>query len=238
MSFRIALNAGHYLGTAGKRCAKSLDPNETREWWLNDRICDKVEAMLADYEGHELLRIDDTTGSKNLELKERTDKANKWGADIYISVHHNAGAKGTKAGGIVVYTYTQVGAETTAWQTELYNSLIQKTGLRGNRSQPLGKANFHECRETKAPAILLELGFMDSAIDTPIILTEEYATQCAEAIVEVLVKRGNLAKKQAKQKIYIVQVCKYSAKEDAESMLEKVKSAGFADAFILTIERE
>ena len=38
--FKIALNAGHYLNTAGKRCLKKLDKNETREWVLNNRICD------------------------------------------------------------------------------------------------------------------------------------------------------------------------------------------------------
>ena len=46
---KIALNAGHYLYTAGKRCLKSLDKNETREWTLNDRICDKVEKKLTAY---------------------------------------------------------------------------------------------------------------------------------------------------------------------------------------------
>ena len=45
------------------------------------------------------------------------------------------------------------------------------------------------------PAVLLELGFMDSAADVPVILTDEYARGCAEAIVEVVVRRGGLTKK-------------------------------------------
>ena len=49
---KIALTAGHYLETAGKRCLKSLDKNETREWVLNDRICDKIEAKLKAYSGY------------------------------------------------------------------------------------------------------------------------------------------------------------------------------------------
>jgi hypothetical protein len=36
---------------------------------------------------------------------------------------------------------------------------------------------------------------MDSKTDAPIILTDEYAEKCAEAIVEVIVKRGKLTKK-------------------------------------------
>lgn len=37
-TFRLALNAGHGLYTEGKRCLESLDPKETREWWLNQRV--------------------------------------------------------------------------------------------------------------------------------------------------------------------------------------------------------
>lgn len=235
---KIALNAGHYIGTSGKRCLKAIDPNETREWTLNDRICDKVESLLKAYTGYELLRIDDTTGEKDTTLDARTNKANVWGADVYIAVHHNAGICGGSGGGIVAYTYTNPSSDSVEWQKELYNALIAKTGLKGNRAKPLAKANFHEVRETKMPAVLLELGFMDSTTDTPIILTDGYATQCAEAIVEVLVKRGNLKKKQTNHTIYRVQVGAYSKKENAEKMLEKVKAAGFADAFIAKAEKE
>ena len=42
---KIAIDAGHGLKTAGKRCLKSLDKNETREWVLNNR----VSVALADY---------------------------------------------------------------------------------------------------------------------------------------------------------------------------------------------
>lgn len=33
----IALDAGHYNDTPGKRCLKRIDPNETRERFLNAR---------------------------------------------------------------------------------------------------------------------------------------------------------------------------------------------------------
>ncbi len=55
--FKLALNAGHYKYTAGKRCHKDIDPKQTREWVLNDRICDKIQKILAEYDGIEILRI-------------------------------------------------------------------------------------------------------------------------------------------------------------------------------------
>lgn len=193
--FKIALNAGHYKGTLGKRCLKKLDKNETIEWVLNDRICDKIEKKLKDYEGHQLLRIDDTTGSTDVSLSKRTTKANSWGADFYLSIHHNAGIYGGKGGGVIAIVHTKASAQSKEWQKELYNTIIKHTGLKGNRATPITSANLHEVRETKMPAVLLECGFMDSSTDVPIILTDKFAEQVADACVEVIVSRANLKKK-------------------------------------------
>ena len=235
MAFKIALTAGHYMGTPGKRCLKKLDPNETREWWLNDRIADKIEKLLQGYTGWELIRTDDTTGKKDIGLTARTNAANNFKADFYLSIHHNAGVNGGKGGGIVAFVYTKAQAASLEWQKELYNALIDATGLKGNRSNPMPKSNLHEVRETKMPAVLLELGFMDSQTDVPVILSEEYADKCAEAIVSVLVKRGKLEKKpveQASGKIWRVQVGAFSKKENAEKMKIALKNDGY-DAIIV-----
>jgi N-acetylmuramoyl-L-alanine amidase len=236
--FKIALNAGHYLKTPGKRCLKSLDPNETREWVLNDRICDKIEQKLKAYEGYSLLRVDDTTGATDVSLDKRTTKANSWGADFYLSIHHNAGIYGGKGGGVVAYVYTNVDAVTKAWQKDLYISIINRTGLSGNRATPLASANLAECRKTKMPAVLLECGFMDSATDVPVILSEDYADKVACACVDVIVAKGKLTKKVIEEKntesnkIYRVQVGAYSVRENADAMVKKLKADGY-DAIIV-----
>lgn len=194
--FNIAMVAGHYEGTPGKRIPKALDPNETREWVLNDRVCDKVTQKLTGYTGYQLRRFDDPTGGTEIDLSDRVRAANAWGANVWVEVHHNAlDAKPWNGGGIEVYIHPNASAASSEMQRQLYDALIAKTGLRGNRADPLREANFYTLRETNMPAILLELGFMDSVQDAPVILTEEYADKCAAAIVEVLVKRGGLKKK-------------------------------------------
>ena len=200
--YKIALNAGHGLNTAGKRCLASLDPNETREWQLNSRICNKIEEKLKAYEGYKLIRLDDTTGKTDIALKTRTNKANEFGADFYLSIHHNASKRDKNGvptikngGGIVAIVYTKVDNTTLNYQEALYDSLIKHTGLKGNRSQPLQKQDLHEVRESKMPAVLLECGFMDSATDMPIILSDTFAEQVANACVEVLIEKGGLTKK-------------------------------------------
>lgn len=234
--FKIALGAGHCINTPGKRCMKKLDPNETREWWLNDRICDMIESNLRDYSGYELLRLDDSDdGKDDIALASRVRNANDWGADFYLSVHHNAGANGTNAGGIVAYTHPNCSKTSEEWSDLLYKRLIEKTGLKGNRSTPQAKSNLYVLRKSSMPAVLLELGFMDSKVDVPIILTEKYAQQCAEAITEVLVERGKLTKKIPENNIlYRVQIGAFAQKSNAEALKKKLEADGY-QAYITRI---
>ena len=187
----IAIDAGHYMGTPGKRCLKTIDPGETREWALNARAADKVQQRLEAYDCN-TMRVDDVTGQEEVTLYERVRAANRAGADVYLSIHHNAGIKGGSGGGIVVYVCPGVGEDTTSLQRAVYEHTVASTGLRGNRSQPLGVANFYVLVNTTMPAVLGEFGFMDSTTDTPIILTEEYADQLADGIVAALVEQYQL----------------------------------------------
>lgn len=240
---KIVLDAGHGNFTAGKRCLKAIDPNETREWFLNQRIANYIEELLKAYENVEILRVDDRTGASDADLSYRCNAANKWGADIYISIHHNAGINGSSGGGITVYRYPNSSKTSRAMLQGLYDSLIAHTGLKGNRSQPLNDTNFYVLRETKMPAILIEHGFMDSKTDVPIILTEKFARQCAAAHVEFYVKHFGLKKKvvvnpapapaEPKEDFtgYRLVVGYYENYDNAKAQLEKAK-AFFPSAFL------
>lgn len=223
--FKLALSAGHGIDTAGKRCLKSLDPKETREWFLNDRICDYIERYLSDYSGYELLRLDDSDdGKENVALAARVGAANRWGADLYLSIHHNAGINGGSGGGIVAYSHPKSSKASVEWRDALYETLIAYTGLKGNRSSPKTTGDYYVLRETKMPAVLLELGFMDSSTDVPKILTDEYAQNCAKAIVEVLVSMGKLTKR---NEVFRVQVGSFIKRENAERLAKELNSKGY-----------
>lgn len=195
MAVKIGYDAGHGMGTAGKRVDIKLDPKQTREWFLNNRIANFIEAGLKDYTGYEFMRADDRTGATDVSLANRVTKLNNWGADVVISVHHNAGANLTNAGGITVHIAKASSAKSKEYQKAIYNSLVKHTGLKGNRASPLSTDNFYMVTKTKAPAVLVEHGFMDSRIDAPIILTESFAKKCAAAHIEFLVNTFGLKKK-------------------------------------------
>lgn len=243
---KIALDAGHGINTPGKRCLKSLDPKETREWTLNSRIADYVEKNLKNYSGYELLRLDDRTGKTDVPLATRTSKANRWNADILISIHHNAGINEGSGGGIMVYRQTTSQAKTKAYQKKIYDKIINHTGLKGNRSTPLAISNLHMTRESKMPAVLIENGFMDSKTDVPIILTEKFARQSADALVEFLIEEFKLKIKVTPTKptpiknddkgFYRVVVGSYKDKKNAEGQVKKLKAKGF-DSFLAYYEK-
>ena len=195
--FKIALNAGHGLYTAGKRCLKELDPNQTREWALNSRICEKIQKILREYSEIEVLRLDDISGKTDIALRSRTNTANSWSANFYLAIHHNAGIYGGTGGGIETYIFTKASKESEIWQSDLYDSLIKHTQLKGNRLNGKRKQNLHEVRESNMPAVLIECGFMDSATDVPIILSEDFANKVASACCEVIIKKTGVVKKEA-----------------------------------------
>lgn len=156
---KVGYDAGHGLNTSGKRT-----PDGEREWTFNDKIARAFAIELSLYEGVASKRFDDPSGKRDVPLKERTDGANNWGANYYISFHHNALTgtwSNTRTG---VETYVCPGAQTKSYELAeaIHPAVVKGYGL-NNRG--IKEENLHVVRETTMPAILIEGGFMDSTID-------------------------------------------------------------------------
>ena len=193
--FKIAYGAGHNLHTAGRRIPKALDVKQTKEWVLNDRVARYFAEAAALYEGVELLRVDDPKGQAAVDLYTRCKKANDWGANVFFAIHHNAN-KGTpwNGGGIVAFSYPG-SAKGAAYRDAIYDACIAAGGLKGDRATPKTTDDFQVLRQTNAPAVLMEFGFMDSVADAPVILQEAYAKKMAYAAMEGIAKVAGLKKK-------------------------------------------
>lgn len=193
--FKLAYCAGHYINTPGKRLPKALDPNETREWVLNDRVADLLAEAAGEYDIM-LLRTDDPTGQRFIDIPERTAAANAWGADLYLDIHHNAAGRIFSGGGVEVFSYPGSAAG-KHYRDAIYEAVIAAGSLKGNRSQPLQEKAYDSLAMTNMPAVLAEYGYMDSAVDAPVILTEDYAKKVAYATVEAVAKVADLKKRPA-----------------------------------------
>jgi N-acetylmuramoyl-L-alanine amidase len=228
MSFKLAIGAGHYLGTAGRRVPAALDPASPKEWQLNNRVANYVTEAAQQYEGVELLRVDDPAGIKRILVEDRCKAANDWGADFCLSIHHNAyQGKPWNGGGVTIFSCPG-SVKGRQYRDAIYDAVIAAGNLRGNRATPKQEKAYIALKQTKAPAVLVEYGFMDSKVDVPVILTEEYAKAVGYATMEAIAAVAGLEKK---PRLYRVQVGAFAEEKNAQAMLKRLSAAGF-DGFI------
>jgi hypothetical protein len=119
-------------------------------------------------------RVSDTYES----LSTRVAISNNLSANWFISHHENAGG----GHGIEVYCY-KFGGKGEKLAREVLKELVAATGL---PSRGVKEGNFQVLRETAAPAILIEFGFVDNADDANVISRQGMPDIYAGAIVKAL----------------------------------------------------
>ncbi len=159
---------------------------------LNNRIVTKMQMLLLECRDINVLRVDDPTGRTNQSFTQKRKIVNDFHADLYAGVHHNAASKIFDGGGISAYVTVNPSAESVELRDALYYASVKETGLKGDRSSPLAERDLMELRGLNCPAVLMECGFMNSRIDCPIILTEEFADKMAKAFVTVIVEKSGV----------------------------------------------
>lgn len=190
MAFKVVVDAGHGRYTPGKR-----SPAGEREWFFNNTVALALIAELKKYEGVEILRVDDPTGNTDVPLNTRTARANAFGGDIYVSIHHNAnsGKWGTWTGvETYVYTNTVDSDGSMRLAKEVHPRLVRAMGL---KDRGIKKANFAVIRDTRMPAILTEGGYMDSTIDITRMRNKTILTNAGISIAEAVAAYGKLKAK-------------------------------------------
>jgi len=181
---RIFIDPGHGGSDIGASANGLLEKDLTLDIALKTR-----DILNEQYSGHtlKLSRTGDVTKS----LDERTNEANKWGTNFFISIHINAG-KGT---GFESYTWDGYYPEkerTNAIRDTIHDEVVKATGFtdRGEK-----ESNFHVVRETKAPAILTENGFIDRAKDAKKLKDDDFLNQIAQGHADGIARALGLPKK-------------------------------------------
>lgn len=197
MAYKVAFCAGHGLNTPGKKT-----PDGEREWTFNNKVALAFEDEIKKYETVELLRTDDRTGKRDVPLKERTDKANKWGADVYLSFHHNAytGKWGNHTG-TEIHVYKSKPKDAVRLAEMLHPVVANAYGL---KDRGVKYTDLHITRETKMTAVLIEGGFMDSRIDIEKLRDDQVLDRAGRAVAQVVARFAGLKKKAQVQSVYTV----------------------------------
>ncbi|MGG3804851.1 N-acetylmuramoyl-L-alanine amidase [Metabacillus fastidiosus] len=178
------------------------------------------EILIEEYENIEI-RLS-RSGDETLSLSARTNAANRWDADYFVSIHINSGG-GT---GFESFIHSSAGRSTATYQDYLHEDILKESNFT-NRGQKA--ANFHVLRETTMPAILTENGFIDTAADANKLKDSSFIEKLARGHVNGIARAFQLKRKQTipnPSTLYKVQIGAFKERANAESLAAEAKAKG------------
>ena len=177
---RIWIDAGHGGVQPGNVALGRLEKDLTLDISL------KLAALLR-ASGHTVGMT--RTTDVDVGIDERARLANKWGADLFISIHLNGGG----GYGAEVFCSLAGGKSrelAAALQTELVSLGYRDRGVKTKEGNG-GRDYFGVIRETNAPAVIAECGFLDSRDD----MARYNADKIADALAKGVAKYTGVAYK-------------------------------------------
>lgn len=184
------------------------------------------------------VKVDETrTTDKTMSLSARSSFERRKNYDYFISFHRNA-FKPETASGVETFTYTRQTAKARSLASRIQKNLV---GV-GFKDRGVKKANFHVLRETRSPAVLIEVGFIDNSKDN--IIFDSKFDEIVEAITraildEVGVKykpinsRPSKPASNSKETYYRVMAGSYKNRKNAEAQIKKLRQAGFESTIMI-----
>lgn len=217
MAKKIYINPGHSdkdPGAVGYETERKLNVKVSN--YMNDYL-------LANYDC-------ETRVYSNDSLNAVCNDANKWGADLFVSPHFNAGG----GDGFEALVYNQKRVELGKIFAKHVEAIGQNLRLYGAAPGVKIRTNLHVLKYTNMPAVLLEGAFVDNKKDIADWnedaelkkLGIAYAKAAAE-FLDLPKKVAEPVKTEASKTVYRVQVGAYSKKENAEAMQKKLAASGF-----------
>lgn len=173
------------------------------------------------------VQVDETRkGDETVTLDQRVKIANRKNYDFFISFHRNAFY--SKAHGAETYTYILKKPRAVKLATNINNAMVKV----GFHNRGVKTANFKVLRETKADAVLMEVGFIDNENDNKI-FDNNYNMLVLE-IAKAILKTLGIEYKESSGSgkiFYRVVAGSFTNKENAYKRMEELKKKGF-ESFI------
>lgn len=223
---KIGIDMGHTLsgvGTgAGSKYASETDKN---------RLAGKRLIEMLKEKGHTVVNC--TVDISKNDLYDRVQKANAQTLDLFVSLHLNAFKETTSAMGVETYIYNGSYSEkekNRAIAKRVNDKLVSAIGW---KNRGVKEANYYVLKNTKAPAILVELGFCDSKVDMDLWNTEKIAKALFESITNTTYASNTSSNTTVNSNVfYRVVVGSYSKKENAIAKQNELKSKANVDSFL------
>ncbi|MGO1713059.1 MAG: N-acetylmuramoyl-L-alanine amidase, partial [Senegalia sp. (in: firmicutes)] len=216
--FRLCFDYGHGGNDPGAtyKGRKEKDDN----LYIGSRIAKEIRR-------HGVIVDETRTKDVTMTLRERSNYECKRNYDYFISFHRNAWKPETGSG-VETFTYLNTSQKSKNLAKKIQSNLAEI----GFINRGVKKANFHVLRETKAPAILMEIGFIDNTEDNKLFdrKKEDIIRGISQAILEQLgvVYNGKINSNTQKiDTLYRVIAGSFAVRENAERQIKRLKSSGF-----------
>lgn len=213
------IDMGHTLsgtGTGAVGVVKETDKNR--------EVGKRLIAMLQE-KGHTVINC--TVDKSNNDLADRVAKANAQKLDLFVSIHLNA--FNGSADGVETHIYNNYyqGKEVNRIKAKEINDAIAASV--GFRNRGVKESNFYVLRETVAPAVLVEVGFCDSAVDMNKWNTEKIAAAMFKGITgTVYVAQQSNPIQGTGETFFRVVAGSFKDRGNAETMQSKLKKDGYS----------
>ena len=177
--------------------------------------------------GHEVLDVSPSDMDSDSDLAYGVNKANTWGADLFVSIHcnkaHNSynGAIGTEA-----YVYSKSDAFK---DEEVAQRIVNKLGSLGFKNRGVKEGAYYELKNTKMNAVIIECFFVEATEDVALykrLGADKLGKAIAEGIANKVVPTTT-----ASDKMYRVITGSFKDKANADKRVAELKAKGF-DSFI------
>ena len=236
MLARLCFDYGHG-GEDGGACYKGRKES--------DDVLSLGKAVAAEVRRHGVTVDETRTSDVMVSLIDRSNFEHRNTYDYFVSFHRNA-FQPEAARGVETYTYLNGGAKSKSLAGKIQDSLVAL----GFKDRRVKEADYHVLRETKAPAVLIEIGFIDNSSDNALFdskrngiikaLAKTILFQIGIAYIEPSDPSGKITSIQEPadgQTLYRVMSGSYAEKQNAENQVQKLKDAGF-DAAIMIFNKQ
>lgn len=223
---KIAVRGGHNFQAKG---ANGIIDETIEDRKVKDSTIKYLKKL-----GHSVLDVTPGNMSSNSDLAYGVNKANNWGADVFISIHFNKAY--TTYNGLIGTEGWILGRGGSAEQ--ISNRICLKIASTGLKNRGTKTKAFYELRKTTMPAVIVEVCFVEATEDVKIykkVGPDEIGRLIAEGIVNQELKSDKI--EEDSKKTYRCVTGSFNKRINAENRIIELKNNGF-DSFLQISEKD
>lgn len=220
---KIAVRGGHCPKVTG---ASALIDELTEDRKVKDSVIKYLKQL-----GHEVLDVTppDSTSTSSADLAYGVDKANSWGAELFVSIHFNKAYDSYNGA---------IGSEVCVYSNfDIAKRVVNGLGSLGfkNRGQK-ARTGLYELKNTKMKSMIIEVCFVEATEDVALYKRLGYdavGKNISESIANKKVESEPIVSNPVGEEIYYRVIAgSFSNRDNAEKRKKEIEDKGFTGVFL------